>query len=206
MGDKINKFKLPCYLLGDFNINLMNSEVHQDTSDYLDILYCNNFVPVINRPTRVTNHSATLIDHIFSNNLCPSLRCFQGILLTDISDHYPVFHIVQYTDHQGNSEENFILKRQMYPSNYAIFNNAISGTDWSFIANENNCQNAFTLFYDTIKDIYNRSFPLKKIKVKYKNRIPWLTEALKTSIKMKNKLYVKAKRHDTAFNKTTYLN
>ena len=203
--DKINDSKLPCYLLGDININLLNHQVHKDTSDYLDMLYCNNFLPVINRPTRVTDHSATLIDHILCNNLSPSLSYYQGLLLTDISDHYPIFHIVQYTDNSGKDEDAYVFKRQMHPNNYTIFKDMISKTDWSTIKDENDCQNSFTLFYDKIKQIYNRSFPLRKIKVRYKNRLPWLSEALKTSIKNKNKLYVKAKRHDTAFNKTTYL-
>ena len=65
--DEIKVSQSPFHLLGDFNINLMNYVNHNHTSDYLDIMYSNGYVHVINRPTGVTNHSATLIDHIFVN-------------------------------------------------------------------------------------------------------------------------------------------
>ena len=35
----------------------------------------------------------TFIDNIFTNNLCHDDRSFQGILVSDISDHFPVFNI-----------------------------------------------------------------------------------------------------------------
>ena len=204
MLDAIYNLKLPCYLLGDLNINLLNYETHPDTAEYLNLLYSHNFLPIINRPTRITEQSATLIDHIMCNNFGPSISCYQGILVTDISDHYPVFHVAQYTEFKKD-ENKFILKRKMCPSNYAMFKDTISITDWSSVLNENDSDRSFTKFYDMIKEIYNKSFPVTKIKIGYKNRLPWLSEALKVSIKTKNKLYAKCKRHNTAFNKSIYL-
>ena len=54
-----------CYLMGDYDINLLNVDTHQLTSDFNDTLFSNEFVPMITRPTRVTSNSATLIDNIF---------------------------------------------------------------------------------------------------------------------------------------------
>ena len=53
--------------LSDLNINLIHHANYNYTSDHLGIMYSNGFIPVIDRSTRVTNHSATLIDHIFTN-------------------------------------------------------------------------------------------------------------------------------------------
>ena len=57
--------------MGDFNINLLNFETHTDT--FMNTLgsYC--FHPQILQPTRITDHSATLIDNIFINSLNISL-------------------------------------------------------------------------------------------------------------------------------------
>ena len=55
-------------------------------------MYANGFIPRINRPTRVTSQSA-IIYHLYTNNLNVSNAMFQGILLTDITDHYPIFHM-----------------------------------------------------------------------------------------------------------------
>ena len=62
---KENKF---CYLLGDYNINLLSFGTHGPTSEFADLLYANSFIPLINRPTRVIQFSATLIDDILTNN------------------------------------------------------------------------------------------------------------------------------------------
>ena len=85
-----------CYLMGDYNMDLLNSESHGPTSNYNDTMYNNGFMPLITRPTRITNSSATLIDNIFTNQFSSQLgESLQGILLTDISDHYPVFYIAK---------------------------------------------------------------------------------------------------------------
>lgn len=88
-----NESKL-CYMLGDYNINLLNCDVHQPTHDFVDTCFSNCFIPTINKPTRITKHSATLIDNIITNNIINS-SSFHGILLCDISDHFPVFLIEQ---------------------------------------------------------------------------------------------------------------
>ena len=59
-----------CYIMGDYNINLLNYENHQLTAEFVDQLHSNSFVSLINKPTRVKKHSATLIDNIFTNSLC----------------------------------------------------------------------------------------------------------------------------------------
>ena len=43
----------------------------------------------IDKATRITPKTATLIDHIYSNIITKSVR--SGILTFDISDHLPVF-------------------------------------------------------------------------------------------------------------------
>ena len=66
--DSIKCSNIPCYLFGDFNINLLNQSSHQATSD-LDILYSGGFIPLISRPTRIAENSATLIDHIYISTI-----------------------------------------------------------------------------------------------------------------------------------------
>ena len=93
--EKVRREYKICYLMGDYKINLLNVDTHQLTSDFNDTLFSNGFVPMITRPTRVTSNSATLIDNIFTNQVNNNNinHVMSGILLTDISDHYPIFHI-----------------------------------------------------------------------------------------------------------------
>ena len=52
----------------------------------------NSFIPFILQPTRITSHSNTLIDNIFSNVLDPDI--ISGLLTATISDHLPQFAII----------------------------------------------------------------------------------------------------------------
>ena len=72
--EKISKEQKSVFLLGDFNINLMNYNVHNPTNGFLDSLASNSFLPYILQPTRISSHSKTLIDNIFTNiNLADSI-------------------------------------------------------------------------------------------------------------------------------------
>ena len=78
--------------MGDYNINLLNVESHSPTADFNDTMFSYGFIPLITRPTRVTQSLATLIDNILTNQLVDlHNESMQGILITDISDHYPNF-------------------------------------------------------------------------------------------------------------------
>ena len=52
------------------------------------MIYSLDLLPVITKPTRITNHTVTLTDHIYTNNVN---RLTSGIVAVDISDHLPVF-------------------------------------------------------------------------------------------------------------------
>ena len=66
--NKVNKDNELLYMLGDLNIDLLKCEKHRLTSSFVDILYSNNLFPLITKPTRVTQTTATLIDHVLTNN------------------------------------------------------------------------------------------------------------------------------------------
>ena len=54
-------------------------------------------IPVINRPTRVTTSSATLIDNIFTNCVFDtSLK--NGITKTSISDHFAIVAVIKLSN------------------------------------------------------------------------------------------------------------
>ena len=78
------------YILGDMNIDFFKYNHHAQTEEYLDMLHSNNISPVITKPTRITNHTATLIDHIYTKNIN---QMISGIATVDISDHLPTFCI-----------------------------------------------------------------------------------------------------------------
>ena len=92
MFQKVSKERRPCYLMGDFNVNLLKQDRHPPTKHFLDTLLGHGFYPLINKPTRITTESVTLIDNILTN--VHDLQTKSGIWTVDISDHLPVFTIL----------------------------------------------------------------------------------------------------------------
>ena len=82
-------------IIGDININLM-SEDNVKVQTYINNYLEKNFIPCITLPTRITNYSATLIDHIFIKTPRKLIqnKCTSGNLIFDISDHLPNFRFL----------------------------------------------------------------------------------------------------------------
>ena len=186
--DTIMKEHKLCYLLGDYNLNILNYDTHDTTAEFIDILYSHAILPLINRPTRVTQSSATAIDNIFTNNIDAIENGCHGILVTDISDHFPIFHI-------GNKEiKSMASGKSVYTWNFSYknkisFQHALSEIDWSEMYRQSDTSAAFSIFHATFTRLYDKHFPKRKVELKYNNRKPWLTTGLKESIRIKNKLY-----------------
>ena len=182
--DKLKNERKICYLSGDFNINCFKSDEHKRTSDFLDLMYSHSYIPLITRPTRVTVKSATLIDNIYTNNLQGIQSTMSGLLTTDISDHYPIFHI--YPELIEKEKEIYFWRRCLNATNKNKFIELISDEDWSDVFNNDEAQSAFTDFHIKLKQLYDIAFPQKKIKRGYNNRKPWLSDELRSAIKHKN--------------------
>ncbi len=119
------------------------------------------FFPLITRPTRITSHTATLIDNIFSNHL--ENFPFSGLLFTDITDHLPIFCIIH--DMLPNVDNDTpIVIREKNTNNLSEFQNQLSRTDWSDLPGYNDPYNAYSSFVNKFGDVFNQCFPLKKLK------------------------------------------
>ena len=176
-----------CYLLGDYNLNLIGHYCHQQTSDFLDLMYSCMFYPLITRPTRITAHTATLIDNIFTNNL--DEQAFNGLLFTDISDHIPIFSItsIQHSDSASSVSTVF---RDKSKANMSKFKDNLGNFDWTSLNGYNDPSRAYDTFLEKFMNTYNSSFPLKRAKDrKHFYKKPWLSKGLSKSIKRKNRLY-----------------
>ena len=105
-------------------------------------MYSRMFYPLINNPTRITEHTATLIDNIFTNR--PENHLKSGILFTDISDHLPIFSIL--TDNLTNSNRlSTVTIRDKGYHNVNKFKEFLAGVDWTSIIAEVNPRTAYNI-------------------------------------------------------------
>ena len=70
---------------GDLNIDLIKHTSDRPSQNLVESMASSGFLQLISRPTRLTDHSATLIDHVYTNNLENTKSC--NIITIDISDH-----------------------------------------------------------------------------------------------------------------------
>ena len=83
---KINSENKHVYIMGDFNIDLLKTDIHRPIHDYVDFIYSFFMLPSIYKPTRITTTTATCIDNILTNN---ENIIKSTILVNDTSDHMP---------------------------------------------------------------------------------------------------------------------
>ena len=120
-------------------------------------------------------------------------------MFTDISDHLPVFTINKKK--AVKPETSYTFCRHYTQTNINKFSNKLRNIDWSIVLESNQCQESYSLFHKQFLQCYESCFPLCKVKTNYRNR---LTSALKQSINVKNKLYVKSLRKPSDVNINTY--
>ena len=88
-GESVDKYsatgKQLC-ILGDYNLDLLKIESSKYSHDFLMCFQSCHLILTINKPTRVRQYSATLIDNIFVNN--PEQVFVSGNIVSDISDHF----------------------------------------------------------------------------------------------------------------------
>ena len=150
--------------MGDYYVNIVYYGKHRETTAFVDALHFNSFIFLINRPTKVNGDSATLIDNIFTNCFSNRHDTFQCLIQTGISDHFPIIH-VDGSVKQVISDI-YIHRRNMSQRNKHEFLYAMSTFDFNSIYSHIDTQEAFSMFHSTLVKLYNKHFPMQKIKLK----------------------------------------
>ena len=90
---KFDKNKYHVFLMGYFNIDLLQYESHSHTNDFINSMISNSLLPYIDQPTRITEHLATVIGNIFSN--ITDYETLSGNITTLIADHFAQFLLIR---------------------------------------------------------------------------------------------------------------
>lgn len=176
-------------LCGDFNIDLLNIVEDENANQLLDALSTLSLLPIITKPTRIANESHTLIDNIFINkpNLIQS-----GILLSDISDHFPIFLIHKYFFHPGENSSKVQIKfRLINDVTLSNLYNKVAHADYGDIVDDDDCDRGLSIFVEGLTDAYNVCCPIKTKTISIKDKLkPYINESIKIDIKKRNAYWV----------------
>ena len=148
------------YLMGDFNINILNSQSYQPSNEFVNLVVSNSLYPLICKQTRITSTTATLIDNIFTNNLEHCMN--SGIFYSDLSDHLPIFQVTHLKlDAETPCRKR--LARLINPATIAAFRSKLETIDWSVIYNSDSTNDSYDTFSSLLISAYHKSFPLKPV-------------------------------------------
>ena len=200
---KISKENKLLFIMCDFNLNLLNYESHNDTNDFINTVISHYLLPHILHPTRVTDHSATVIDNIFSNNT--SYETVSGNIISQISDHFPQFIILNNVT--INYKNCSYAKRDFSNFNKQKFKNDFDDLSMDFIHDTNISLNSkFGLVFQTLFEHVDCHAPLKKLNkkgLKLQSK-PWINSKILRLIKYRDKLLRKLNKKFTHNNNYLY--
>jgi hypothetical protein len=186
-----NNIKADHFILcGDFNIDIMNYNNDNTALELLCTINSLALLPLISKPTRIDKDrdTATLIDNIFITN---PHNYNSGILISDISDHLPIFVILK----------NIIINEAVdrcIQIKYRLINDTTIGNlydrlnqyDFTAIRGENDCDIAIKQLTSIVDECYKSCCPLKTKTVSPKDITkPWITANIKSEMKRRDNYY-----------------
>lgn len=173
-------------IIGDLNINLLDESSHS-TCKYQDLLSHFSFLPLILSPTRITQQSSTLIDHIMYNG-CIGNKTYSGNIYADISDHLPNYAFIPFFQLHSKIKERPLIYLNS-KQNLTDFVSLINNTQWQIHESSDNAASVFKNFYEHIQRCFEQSIPLVRMSHKLSKNKPWISISLQKLIKKKNLLY-----------------
>ena len=150
------------FLCEDFNINLLDYKLNNHTQHFVDLLFSLSLFPLINRPTRLSNQHASIIDNIFTNAINKNINC--GIIMEDISDHIPIFCISELDVKKPLKNNNELFYRENTNDNIKKLNNFLTLQNWQTVYNAYNVNESYINFFEIFLHLYNLSCPIRHCK------------------------------------------
>ena len=147
-------------------------------SKFKNIFYSHFYSLLIQKHTRITEQSATLIDN--------SSNSAADILKVSISDHYANFCILKYDTIQDKTKivkKNSVIK--ILPYLIHDLTNKIGTVNCDCDCDCECAQSAFSQFQSVIDMHFSAVFKMQTHTIHYKNRHPWMTDALRAQINLK---------------------
>ena len=189
--DKLSQENKSISLMGDFNIDILLSNLNNASHRFINTLSLYALYRHIDKATRISNTTETLIDNIFSNET--HNITVNGILYSDISDHLPIFSMSPLFEPLKRTHKTYEYKRKETKDNIQLLNTDLAAESWLEVFNETNINIAYENFINKFLYHYNKRIPLVRTKItKKKNRTPWITRGILRSITTRNRLYKKA--------------
>ena len=183
--------KIPPYsdtiILGDFNYCLLKKE-----NKLSQFLSNNGFKQLINSPTRVTENSESLIDHIYVSKEDKISQ--SGVIQSGISDHF-ITYLTRKKTRDFIGKHKTIRIRQMKNYSQEAFLNKLKELDWSIVTKIKDDVNLALEKFNTLFVLAIDSVaPEKDIRIKSRTE-PWMDVEILDAMRERDRAQLKANRN-----------
>ena len=180
-----------CIIVGEFNCDLLKPD--KNNQKHIRRIYRSyGFKQLINKPTRTTSDSKTLIDHISTNR--PECVSDSGVIACGISDH-DILYVVRSMCVPKLKRDPKIIKIRKYKNfDERSFTSELRRIHFDEIKNVTNDPNEMWLIWKTwYLEVLNRHAPVSDMKIKGDN-LPYITMEVRQMIRQRDYLRKKANK------------
>ena len=169
--------------------NTINKEIPHLTRSYLEFSFTLSLEQIIARSTRVTDQTATLIDHILTNS--PDKVSQSGVIDLGLSDH-DLIYCTRKTSLPKSHKHNEIFVRSLKRYSAEKFLEILREIVFPNYLTYTCVNDAYSDFIYRFVEAINFIAPSKKIRVKANSK-PWFDNQIVSAIQRRDKLYKKFK-------------
>lgn len=167
-------------MMGDVNVDLLVDGSKQ--CKLTDIASSYQLHQLISEPTRVTENSETLLDHVYVSNMSKVVS--SKVLPLSLSDHYAVL----LTYHNKSSKETerghkVVRFRSTKSFKSDVFLDELQNAPWTNVYIQSDPNEALQVWYDTFTSVLDKHGPMVTKRVKHIQQPKWMTSEILEAIK-----------------------
>lgn len=177
---RIDKKRKHIFICGDFNIDILSEDRHKRCykNQLKSFLSERGMYSLTHEATRAV--SKTAIDHIITN-APSSLLTSNCSVEVGLSDHsMQCVTICSSETNQSKSKPKPYIYKRLYPAHKVqLFVEALTEEKWTCMYEEGSVNKKFKCFHDKFMELYDKHFPVKKLKQRDTIKKDWVTKGLK---------------------------
>lgn len=170
-------------IMGDMNIDLLK-DVDPFVVQYNNLIADLSLSQLITEPTRVTENTQTLIDHLLVSDEEIVVKCGVVDVHSDVSDHDMIYCVLN-CEKQGNYPI-FLSRRDLRRFDRELFYADLTASNLDYIYSIDDVDIKINFLTDVLLTLFDLHAPIRNIRVT-KRPAPWLTDTVRLLIDLRNK-------------------
>ena len=161
-------------ILGDFNINFLNSNIDPNLEIVMNSYALHD---IVEEPTRTGTNSQTIIDQVILKESLWEYNC--QVIDTGFSDHYAqILELHNIKRENSISKKSYKIVRPINDTNKEYLNYLLENQSWENVCKQTSVNAASSEFLDIFNYCFEIAMPKLRVKILQHS---WITTVIKKS-------------------------